>query len=180
MPEDLELLALFEPPQARLAYERWRDANRDLLTRIRDDAIRIDVGRTFDGDFYRVWVRRDFAPAAGKLKDMAAQHLLELMGESSERAYYAGRMRDLEFDLWDAVTAGPRTHGVIELDESLMTSPSSRAPRADGGSGTRSGTTLALSNSTSRSGSTPLAAASGLALTSTRVEDATRSSSLVA
>ena len=29
-------------------------------------------------------------------------------------------MRDLEFDLWDAVVNGPRPYGVIELDQATI------------------------------------------------------------
>jgi hypothetical protein len=88
------------------------------LAAIPDEAIRVDVGRAFDGDFYRVWVRPEFASDAQAMRSVAAEHLLRLMREISERAYHAGWMRDLEFDLWDATVNGPRRYGVIDLDQS--------------------------------------------------------------
>lgn len=103
-----------------------------MLTEIPDDAIRVDVGRAFDGDFYRVWVRPEFAPDSQTMKRVVADHLLQLMGEISERAYAAGWMRDLEFDLWAAVVNGPRQYGVIELDQPTIDDLARFARAADG------------------------------------------------
>jgi hypothetical protein len=132
VPEDLTLLALFKPPQAGLAYARWQEENVSLLAGIPDEAIRVDVGRALNGDFYRVWVRPEFARNAPGMKTVAAEHLLQLMGEIGERAYYAGWMRGLEFDLWDAVVNGPRRYGAIDLDQPTIDDLARFAGAADG------------------------------------------------
>ena len=46
-----------------------------------------------------------------------AHELAEYMSELSEQAYYAGWMRDLEFELWDAVVNGPREYGRLLITE---------------------------------------------------------------
>ena len=46
-----------------------------------------------------------------------AAALRDYMSELSEEAYHAGWMRDLEYDLWDAVEHGPRSYGRLELTE---------------------------------------------------------------
>jgi hypothetical protein len=46
-----------------------------------------------------------------------ARELAEYMSELSERAYYAGWMGDLEFDLWDAVVNGPREYGRLSITD---------------------------------------------------------------
>jgi len=46
--------------------------------------------------------------------------LADFMSQISERAYYAGWMRGLEYALWDAVRNGPRTYGEIEIDSETI------------------------------------------------------------
>src|SRR5678815_306460 len=46
--------------------------------------------------------------------------LADFMSQISERAYYAGWMRGLEYALWDAVQNGPRRYGEIEIDSETI------------------------------------------------------------
>ena len=92
----------------------------------------VELGQRINGLLARAHLRREvrreieFALHAtsrhrtGERNDAAARRLLELMGELSERAYHAGWMQDLEFDLWDAVANGPRACGVLEVDAAAI------------------------------------------------------------
>jgi hypothetical protein len=55
------------------------------------------------------------------IKDLTSQqHLLaDFMSDISERCYYAGWMRNLEYVLWDALLHGQRKygHGTISQEE---------------------------------------------------------------
>ena len=112
--EKLQLLALFKPPQADLAYACWRDENQELLAGIPDGAIQVDPRRMDDGTWFRIWVRPEFVPESEEARNTAAQHLLLLIGEISERTFCAGWMAGLEFYLWDAVIGGLLT---IKMDD---------------------------------------------------------------
>ncbi len=46
-----------------------------------------------------------------------AQELAEYMSELSEQAYYAGWMRGLEFELWDAAVNGRREYGRLSITD---------------------------------------------------------------
>jgi hypothetical protein len=60
MQNDLVITATFDPPDAQARYQRWRDANRELLEELPPEAVRIDTGRAVpSGTFIRVWLPPD-------------------------------------------------------------------------------------------------------------------------
>lgn len=44
-----------------------------------------------------------------------ARALADYMSELSEQAYYAGWMLELEYELWQALTNGPRKYGRLQV-----------------------------------------------------------------
>lgn len=44
-----------------------------------------------------------------------ARELADYMSDLSEEAYSAGWMKELEFELWEAVVGGPRRYGSIQI-----------------------------------------------------------------
>jgi hypothetical protein len=44
-----------------------------------------------------------------------AEKLRDLMSDLSEQAWFAGWMKDLEYDLWRAMVFGPKTYGRLEI-----------------------------------------------------------------
>jgi len=61
----MRVVAMFDPPLAMQQLREWRDQNQELLARIPEEAIRIDVGRTVDGDFARVKIEEAYAAGFG-------------------------------------------------------------------------------------------------------------------
>jgi hypothetical protein len=51
----------------------------------------------------------------------AQKALAEFMSELSEKAFFAGWMDKLEYELWDAVLSGPRRYGQLEISEQDIT-----------------------------------------------------------
>jgi hypothetical protein len=58
--DDLFIAAAFDPPDAQARYNRWRDANAELLNHLPAEAVRVDTGRAASGeDFVQVWLPKD-------------------------------------------------------------------------------------------------------------------------
>lgn len=49
--------------------------------------------------------------------------LADYLSDISEQAYYAGWMRGLEYELWEAVVSGPKTYGRIEITDEHIAKP---------------------------------------------------------
>ena len=59
--------------------------------------------------------------------------LARLMSELSERAFFAGWMDGLEYELWTAVQNGPRTYGQITVDAHTIAQLRELSARCGGG-----------------------------------------------
>jgi hypothetical protein len=60
--DDLVIAATFDPPDAQLRYEWWREANERRLAEVAPDRVRVDIGRAVSGaDFVRIWLPADVA-----------------------------------------------------------------------------------------------------------------------
>jgi hypothetical protein len=57
----MRVVAIFDPPMAMSQLNVWREQHEEALAPIPHEAIRIDVGRTHDGDFARVRVEDAYA-----------------------------------------------------------------------------------------------------------------------
>ncbi len=67
----LVVAASFLPPDAHRRYRAWRTSNASVLSTVAPEQIRVDIGRTEEGDFVRVWLPRE---AADRLVTSAEEH----------------------------------------------------------------------------------------------------------
>jgi hypothetical protein len=57
----MRVVAVFDPPMAWDHFKEWRAQREDIAAAVPQKAIRVDVGRTDDGDFVRVMVADEYA-----------------------------------------------------------------------------------------------------------------------
>ena len=57
----MRVVAVFDPPEAWKQFEEWRHQQAEAFAAVPKDEVRIDVGRTPDGDFVRVHVPDEHA-----------------------------------------------------------------------------------------------------------------------